>query len=950
MEIKTYLRFVIPISFILLSVGGILFSPQKSEALSVKATSNYVGTLFYRWTGTGGVWTGGYGHGLTNPNAQVNYTATVIDLDTNLTISPGDSVSVGTQIEFIPGREKPSFTGTGQSFDTPGGVWRTNATHPDYRGTITDLAGTPRSLGYCSNDYFIGHSRNSSYANYDVYIPLSVHPAPMTVDVSGSTAGLVSLGGNRYRIDSSGTITAVFNFDATYGRYYYEYLNPVEIYYVGGRWVSSPARCYTSWGAFPMIRVDTGIQKSVYTTAAPYVVSFPLNHAFKTSSNANNYVYDVNFEAKSRDYVFTVVSTAPPGKSAPEPPIFQGTGTATTGEDYIFSFKSIDDDGDDLYYEIDVNDDGVWDQRMPAGTITEDTWQVDNPRQWPTSGTRIIKVRAVDTDLAKSAWADHEVVVSAPAATALLELSPDGGTTWTVTDMTAVDTNTNVQIKWTGTNATTCTGDANFNTGTDITGTVPVTTPVAPGATIFNLTCDGPGGTATDMITLTSTADPSPVVTLESSTDGSAWDLAPHTETIQSGGEFHLRWSAINADTCSIVGEPLIYTNAENLNPPPGVPFSGLKTYSVRCWQSPDTSVVDEKTIILNVLAPPTVDLTITDSIPGAPNGPVTINTGDTVSLDWNSSPDTTGCTATDGDGFSTSGNTSGSDTVTPPVGINQYTIECVGPGGTSLPDTVEIEVLSLPNLEPIALNPTATNFNNATGVYEAVSFNYAIQNTGNTSVTEQFRSRATFINAEDGSETSIDLSYIQADVTPLNPADQLSLTGLTISGISMPVGYAHQLKIEIDQENDIPEDDENDNERTEYIGNTPPPDPADPPVVVPPDPGVQLWIDDELVKYENTTVLNWDTVATYPMHCQVSGPSFTTVTFDPSQPLPNGDPDDSEITGPIVAKNTYTLRCDVPDPADPNAANPTAGLTLPPIATFTDTAVVEAIGQLEEI
>jgi hypothetical protein len=91
---------------------------------------------------------------------------------------------------------------------------------------------------------------------------------------------------------------------------------------------------------------------------------------------------------------------------APTAPEIKGPAEVLVGIDYLFTFKSTDPDGDDVFYYIDWGDGSVieWDGPYPSGQ------EIIISHNWSEKGTFNVKARANDTNGYYSDWATLPVV------------------------------------------------------------------------------------------------------------------------------------------------------------------------------------------------------------------------------------------------------------------------------------------------------------------------------------------------------------------------------------------------------------------------------------------------------------------------------------------------------------------------------------------------------------
>jgi hypothetical protein len=134
-----------------------------------------------------------------------------------------------------------------------------------------------------------------------------------------------------------------------------------------------------------------------------------------------------------------VKSGLPPASpnQSPEAPVIRGADRTTLAlvsaepnQVVIFTVYSIDPDNDPLFYEIDLDDNGVVDLRLPtSGLVPSNTAQSFN-NYWPLEGAYRFRARAVDSNGNRSVWSYHEiriefVIVTPPRLPVQVTLVPE---------------------------------------------------------------------------------------------------------------------------------------------------------------------------------------------------------------------------------------------------------------------------------------------------------------------------------------------------------------------------------------------------------------------------------------------------------------------------------------------------------------------------------------------
>lgn len=156
-------------------------------------------------------------------------------------------------------------------------------------------------------------------------------------------------------------------------------------------------------------------------------------HADLVINPGETKVYRVRCHNANNDWsdwvrVGFVKSNLPPPlpNQAPDNPIVRGVDRLTAAlilgqpnQLITFTVFAVDPDGDNLYYEIDLNEDGAVDIRLPGvGSVPSDRAE-SFVRSWSAEGVYRLRARATDVNGNRSGWTPHEIeikttVVSAP--------------------------------------------------------------------------------------------------------------------------------------------------------------------------------------------------------------------------------------------------------------------------------------------------------------------------------------------------------------------------------------------------------------------------------------------------------------------------------------------------------------------------------------------------------
>ncbi len=247
----------------------------------------------------------------------------------------------------------------------------------------------------------------------------------------------------------------------------------------------------------------------------------------------------------------------------------------------------------------------------------------------------------------------QDVIVTAPAPTVSLHANP-----------ASVNTGTASKLTWSSTNATACTS-SDFTTSNAKSNSTGVSTGNLTSPKTYNIRCTGPGGAATDSVTVNiNTPAPAPTATLSAS-----------PTSVTSGSNSNLTWSSTNATTCTASGG---WTGSKSVasgsHSQATANITTATVYTITCTGAGGTAT---KSVTVNITNPP----------PATPDPVIvslsvdnhTVNQGDSVTLTWTVS-NATACTASGG--WSGSKSSSGGTEVISNLTQNtSFTISCTGAG-----------------------------------------------------------------------------------------------------------------------------------------------------------------------------------------------------------------------------------------------------------------------------
>jgi hypothetical protein len=962
-----------------LTVG--LMLPTNVEARSVQWTWSG-GQYYYRWDNqVVPPFSGGWSSGLSNPIGSITYHAQLINRTTGAEIMDGSTVPINTEVCVQPQAHQSSdisWFGSGGSLDSPNGDWIPNANPPG------DMPGTYRTS--CDARYYVGTTPQTTVCTgfncgivppFGVYIPLTVNPPTKTFSAS---ANMQDIGGGCYRLTDPGAGTASLQaaFEPTFGRYYYRYYD-----FRNGGPYNRVAGCYRDTLNSPMSESPTG--SPVYQLQVPrQTISFNLNVSGVNNPPNAPVITGAVTSGTNRSESFTFTASDPNNDTIRYGVDWDNNGSVDAwlpGTGYVpsgtgrganrswssignYSFQALTEDSNGVRsgwttHAISISNNCT----VPTGAVTPygtEAQIIDNcafTAGNAFTGNTMQLTRPADFTSAYVIYQDTwdsfgitytgerlQVCHNSPNTFLFpMNCTPGGGIAGVFTpqswcaaapsqqcnfNSSSVDLKVNssdgplnvnkvdsLVLSWTHSNVGTCTifgdglpGGVLNNVGADDTYTIPGGL-VGAGTETYLMSCTTDG----DSVSVTLQNQPPSAPTITGGTSAPTDESIPFnfTATDPDNDQIYYEIDWDNNGTVDANTPASSYVNS-------GTTLSGN-----RSWPSTGTYTIQARTVDFDNTRSSWTDYSVT-IVPGPPpvatlevqvgtggwgtGNPPPVDTNDTVALRWVSSR----AASCSGSNFSTGGNTSstGLGVTTPaPGGSTTFTLTCTGSGGT---DSKSITVSAgLPNFnQPIVTHTLSTTFNPATGAYDYIDVRFQTTNNGVSGTTNtapysvRFDSRAPV-----------------AGTIPLLTRGSVS-PNFTERITSVPFG-THSATIVVDSAGNpgaVQETNENDNSFVYNFGG----------VVAPPDPGLSISVSQPVVRAGETVVVSWNTNSTYPMNCSVFGPSFGPINFDPSVSGAN----DSRPSQPINAKSEFTLRC------------------IEPITntTFTTIAVVETVGQIEEI
>lgn len=233
-------------------------------------------------------------------------------------------------------------------------------------------------------------------------------------------------------------------------------------------------------------------------------------------------------------------------------------------------------------------------------------------------------------------------------------------------------------LTWASTDASACTASGAWSGAEPLDEDAGVSTgPMAAGIHSFGLTCVGPGGSASNVVTLV-VGDPA----------APAIDLQVTPAEVQPGDSVTIEWSTANATGCTGVGgsgtdgwaqsQPTDNLTGLHVGP---LSANGQVTYELDCTGPGGTSSSSQIVTVSTSAPPAPPSVTFAAS-------PLNLAAGQSTTLTWNAD-NSTGCTASGGSGsdsWTGSQATSSTGTLVGPIsaaGTYTYSLTCNGTGGS---------------------------------------------------------------------------------------------------------------------------------------------------------------------------------------------------------------------------------------------------------------------------
>ena len=241
------------------------------------------------------------------------------------------------------------------------------------------------------------------------------------------------------------------------------------------------------------------------------------------------------------------------------------------------------------------------------------------------------------------------------------------------------------QLSWTSSNASSCAASGDWSGNRSTSGSTNISN-LLSGKT-YNLTCTGPGGSASDSVSIT-VAGPA----------ASSVNLTASPSSLPFAGSTTLSWNSNNTTGCTASGDwsgSKVTSGSQTMSS-----LTSDKVFNLSC-NGPGGTATD--TVNITVAAPaPTLSFSVS---------PASVSQNGTTTLSWNSI-DATSCVAS-GD-WSGIKSESGSEIVGGLTTGSQFNLTCSGAGG-SVNDTVTVTVAASAPTLSFSASPASVSQNGTT-------------------------------------------------------------------------------------------------------------------------------------------------------------------------------------------------------------------------------------------
>jgi hypothetical protein len=237
------------------------------------------------------------------------------------------------------------------------------------------------------------------------------------------------------------------------------------------------------------------------------------------------------------------------GKQPPNPPVISGDQTVTTGQLESYSFVATDPDSDTIAYDVDWDNNGTVDQRLPAVDFIPSGTSQSQAKSWVTTGTKTFQARTRDVDGLLSTWTTYTVTVVDGVTIASCSASPSTITagqsaTWSATVSGGAAP---YSYRWAGTDGVT-------GSGTTLTQTYLLSGNKSVTLTVTDAV--GAVTTKTCGVLVVNSGTPPPNPPPGSDNDDNDVDISVNKPLVRKGEEVTITWDTGTDDPASCVIVP----------------------------------------------------------------------------------------------------------------------------------------------------------------------------------------------------------------------------------------------------------------------------------------------------------------------------------------------------------------------------------------------------------
>ena len=354
-------------------------------------------------------------------NISVRYEATARDAGSGTILADGATISVGTEIEFVPKSfENQDISLTGEWTIPIEGIWS------DSVASVSTTCNADRWYSFYEGPATgVGDTIGGSMSfgpRYDLFLD-SVFVRPNVSYIHSGTATL-NCNLREFCTVVSGVVNSSVVFAGTQARFYEREGEDNNAYYAGPAVTSGCRGDNTPINITPQALAN-GDQSNPYSARMCYISPTNVSAHVRCQTRDTGAPYTLNVPEQQINFSFTVTGST---NQSPDAPAITGPTSGTPNSAHSFNFQAADPDGDQVRYGIDWDENGSIDQWAPAtGYVNSNTSQSRN-RTWNTEGSYTFQARTLDSNGAMSGWTKHTInIATPPTAVADLTINSSDG-------------------------------------------------------------------------------------------------------------------------------------------------------------------------------------------------------------------------------------------------------------------------------------------------------------------------------------------------------------------------------------------------------------------------------------------------------------------------------------------------------------------------------------------